>query len=166
MIRKAIIVVLTLATVASVGVWGASYGALPHATVGSMEVWIGHEKRQFDLEDRATLWIRVTRGRCFVHRQGASPYVRMQTMLRRGGMHSWSWLGGRFEVYWTAGTKRLGVAFPAWFPCVLFGAYPSIALVRGPLRRWRRHRKGLCLKCSYDLTGNVTGVCSEGGRRI
>ncbi len=27
-------------------------------------------------------------------------------------------------------------------------------------------RKGCCLKCAYDLTGNVSGVCSECGTEI
>jgi hypothetical protein len=53
---------------------------------------------------------------------------------------------------------------PLWAPCILFAAYPTIAFIRGPLRRWRRRRKDLCIKCSYDLTGNVSGVCPECGR--
>ena len=36
---------------------------------------------------------------------------------------------------------------------------------------WRRRQRllrerGLCLKCGYDLTGNVTGVCSECGTEV
>ena len=45
----------------------------------------------------------------------------------------------------------------------LSAIYPTIAFLRGPLRRWRRRRKGLCVKCGYDLTGNVTGTCPECG---
>ena len=30
-------------------------------------------------------------------------------------------------------------------------------------RRWERRRNGLCVKCCYDLTGNVSGVCPECG---
>jgi len=45
----------------------------------------------------------------------------------------------------------------------LIGLYPLIAFVQGPLRRWRRRRKGLCIKCGYDLTGNVSGTCMECG---
>lgn len=46
----------------------------------------------------------------------------------------------------------------------LFASYPTIAFVRGPLRRWRRRRRGRCVKCGYDLTGNVSGVCPECGQ--
>ena len=49
---------------------------------------------------------------------------------------------------------------------VVFAAYPTIAFIRGPLRRWRRRRKGLCLKCGYDLTGNVSGICPECGMAV
>jgi hypothetical protein len=31
------------------------------------------------------------------------------------------------------------------------------------LRRDRRWRRGLCARCGYDLTGNVSGVCPECG---
>lgn len=57
------------------------------------------------------------------------------------------------------------VAFPHWLLFVLLAAYPTIAFVRGPLRRWRRKRKGSCLKCGYNLTGNVSGRCPECGVR-
>jgi hypothetical protein len=58
------------------------------------------------------------------------------------------------------------IRLPLWAPVVLFGACPTIAFIRGPVRRWRRRRKGLCLACGYDLTGNVTGVCPECGVEI
>lgn len=51
-------------------------------------------------------------------------------------------------------------------PFVLFSAYPLIAFVRGPLRRWRQGKPGHCVKCGYDLRGNVSRVCPECGERI
>ena len=51
----------------------------------------------------------------------------------------------------------------AWMVVAALATYPTIAFIRGPVRRWRRHRKGLCLKCGYDLTGNESGVCPECG---
>ncbi len=55
------------------------------------------------------------------------------------------------------------VSLPLWSIIILFGTYPTTAFIRGPLRRWRRRRTGLCVKCTYDLTGNVSGVCPECG---
>ena len=40
-----------------------------------------------------------------------------------------------------------------WGPFVVFAAYPTIAFIRGPLRRYRRRNRGLCLHCGYDLRG-------------
>lgn len=56
---------------------------------------------------------------------------------------------------------------PSWFPVVVFAAYPLCAVTRIPARHRRRRREqGLCVDCGYDLTGNVTGRCSECGTRI
>ena len=59
-----------------------------------------------------------------------------------------------------------GARVPLWIPFLLFATYPTIAFYRGPLRRYRRRRKGLCVKCGYNLTGNVSGACSECGTEI
>ena len=56
--------------------------------------------------------------------------------------------------------------FPLWWLVGLSLAYPFVAFIRGPLRRYRRRRRGLCLKCGYDLTGNVSGVCPECGAEV
>ncbi|MHC4179143.1 MAG: hypothetical protein ACYSWU_16640, partial [Planctomycetota bacterium] len=56
--------------------------------------------------------------------------------------------------------------FPLWAPFVFFAAWPTIAAIRfvhGPLRRRRRRRNGLCLKCGYNLTGLVEPRCPECG---
>ncbi len=53
------------------------------------------------------------------------------------------------------------IAAPFLLPSLLLSAYPTIAFYRGPLRRYRRRRRGLCLTCEYDLTGNESGVCPE-----
>ena len=58
------------------------------------------------------------------------------------------------------------ITIPFWLMGVLLGAYPLVAFIRGPYLRHRRRKKGLCLKCGYNLTGNVSGVCPECGERI
>ena len=50
---------------------------------------------------------------------------------------------------------------PGWLIAVLLATYPTIAFIHGPLRRHRRRKRGLCLTCGYDLTGNVTGECGK-----
>ncbi len=40
---------------------------------------------------------------------------------------------------------------------------PYLLSVPSSLVARSRRRRGLCLKCGYDLTGNVSGVCPECG---
>ena len=61
------------------------------------------------------------------------------------------------------------VYLPVWFLILLTLPYPIVIFVRGPYHRYRRYRrrkKGLCLKCAYNLRGNVSGICPECGERI
>ena len=58
------------------------------------------------------------------------------------------------------------LTLPHWFIALFFATYPTIAFIRGPYRRYRRRKNGLCLKCGYNLTGNVSGVCPECGEQI
>ena len=97
-------------------------------------------------------------------------------------------LGGDLQVIWVA--TRAGRSFssvrpawiqfnytaadeffffahcPFWIPMLVLAAYPTFAFFRGPLRRYRRRRRGLCPKCGYNLEGNVSGVCSECGTTL
>lgn len=59
-----------------------------------------------------------------------------------------------------------GCAFPGWALAVLLGIYPLFLLATGRLRWPRRKRPGLCVYCSYDLTGNTSGTCPECGKTI
>ena len=62
-----------------------------------------------------------------------------------------------------SGGRRWDMVLQLWMPFVLFAVYPTVAFIRGPLRRWRRYKKGFCLNCGYDLRGSVSDVCSECG---
>jgi hypothetical protein len=56
----------------------------------------------------------------------------------------------------------IDVRIPLWMALVLTGC-PTLARLLGPVRRRRkRRRKGLCLKCGYDLSGG-RGQCPECG---
>jgi hypothetical protein len=68
------------------------------------------------------------------------------------------WFPRRVQVQ---GVRGFGI--PLWMIFLLFAAYPIATFSRAPIRRWRRRRKGLCVECGYDLTGNVSGVCPECG---
>lgn len=48
----------------------------------------------------------------------------------------------------------------------LFALFSLLLGIRGPLLRRRRRKRGLCVKCEYDLTANVSGTCPECGTPI
>ena len=76
------------------------------------------------------------------------------------------WDGAGSPLHTKAMRRAVSFASPAWFLFILLASYPTIALIRGPLRRWRWRRKGLCTKCNYNLTGNTSGVCPECGNEF
>ena len=62
-------------------------------------------------------------------------------------------------------TVRTVVNLPLWMPCLVFVAYPTLAFIRGPLRRYRRRKRGLCVTCGYDLRGSPER-CPECGEAV
>ena len=63
----------------------------------------------------------------------------------------------------TAITNRF-ISVPTWMPPVVLGAFPLLSLWGLPCRRRKsRMARGQCVTCGYDLTGNLSGVCSECG---
>jgi hypothetical protein len=148
MIRKAAIIVLTLAAVGVAGLmllsgrdglaWErGAWGLLPRTSVvmwpGALVVSYTHE---------------------------TPPKYRDPVLLRFGQFY----LRDTVDLQWIYHTIEIGI--PPWSFLVLFGVYPTIAFIHPRLRRWRRRRKGLCVKCGYDLTGNESGVCSECGTEV
>jgi hypothetical protein len=51
---------------------------------------------------------------------------------------------------------------PPWLPMALTALLPAHAIVRVTRRRLDPAR-GLCTRCGYNLTGNVSGICPECG---
>ena len=54
------------------------------------------------------------------------------------------------------------VTAPFWLAALIFTVYPALAFIRGPLRRYRRRKLGLCVTCGYDLRGS-SDLCPECG---
>lgn len=66
----------------------------------------------------------------------------------------------------TKSRRQFIVRAPLLIGVPLLLLWPLLALVRGPVRRAVRRRRGACLQCGYNLTGNTSGVCPECGEPI
>lgn len=56
------------------------------------------------------------------------------------------------------------LALPMWSPALIFAVLPAVYILRR--RRRAAATAGRCAQCSYDLTGNVSGICPECGATI
>ena len=175
MIRKAIIVVLTLGAV--------GIAALAPASMIMSPGWSGVIK-EGDKKDGGECWllVRVVDGRLAIlseHDFAATPTpgpffnpIRNVTSFSVVGLRVHietstrvaAHMSDSVDIRWFP-KKHLSTEWyiPLWIPFILFSAYPTIAFIRGPLRRWRRRKRGLCIRCGYNLEGNVSGTCPECG---
>ena len=55
------------------------------------------------------------------------------------------------------------LVFPFWVVSLSLAGLGMMPIARGPALRWWRRRRGRCLFCGYDLTGNRSGRCPECG---
>ena len=174
MIRKTIIVVLTLGAIGSL-----------------VLVLVPHRQRLLKVGENPTLAIakqsRFTLEANYGNKRDPSDCRACWSTYRRTWLAGGGWCvregrwhryaGGAlgFEVSWadfpaTYGDEgreyavfavRLDV--PLWFPFVIFAFYPILAFIRGPLRRYRRRKRALCVRCGYNLTGLTEPRCPECG---
>ena len=180
MIRKAVIVVLTLGAVATCVLWIDSYrfrrtsglNLFTHnvVTVGVVGI---EEGGYCNLGDRRRVGASTSEGVLsiryefdFVDFQHTPPKEFGLPGLRYQQWFFSPWDSPPPEnaarVRWVV--REVKITFAMILAILL--AYPTIAFIRGPFKRWRRRRRGECVACGYNLTGNVTGVCSECGTKI
>ena len=184
MIRKAIIVVLTLAAVGMLVLaalssyrgfelaieWGFVERYVPEASrfepkwvLRSLRPYSFYSQGGWAATDGDETSIVLQDGYCtvYVQRQVQQP---MRPWKRSYGKH---WLAfeagvrptihqGGFHRYW-------GFYGTLFVPFLFFAAYPTLAFIRGPLRRHRRRKRGLCVRCGYNLTGLPEPRCPECG---
>ena len=149
MIRKAIIVAMTLGAVGTFAAHLSSQRTIRHSTLVSSRY--------------ATFGISTTRGRlrlCLLnYPEKEGPFWAWEVPIWEG-FHYRRFALTAQETYWE-------LSFPTWSAIAFFAAYPTIAFIRRPHRRRKRRRTlGLCIECGYDLTGNESGVCPECGKPI
>lgn len=168
MIRKAIIVVLTLASSVAVTLGVGSY---------SVGAYLGRKptRHSYVLMEASRGWLCI---QILEWREAKSSdtsifdgYEAQQRLCELDSLNEYAlaWYGD--PIWGRGGTAIAGTSQTRQFLNLLaasffLGVYPAIAFCRGPLRRWRRRRWGMCLRCGYDLTGNESGVCPECGGDI
>ncbi|UCE61593.1 MAG: hypothetical protein JSU63_07550 [Phycisphaerales bacterium] len=174
MIRTTIIVVLTLGAVGTFILLAVNSGTvfpktywIPPAHEFKLEWECGAERAQ------GNRWLSVCAGggRFSVHYTATvdtSVEVEPAQSIRVAGFRLFrtTLLPPKIVREVQAQYMRYGASGPVWLTSLLLVTYPLIAYIRGPLRRWRRRRRGMCLSCGYDLTGNESGVCPECGTEI
>lgn len=74
------------------------------------------------------------------------------------------WLPSCAVIKSTRRPATLYACIPLWIPFLLLVAC-GIALLAHQERKRRQQKSRLC-SCGYDLTGNVSGICPECGRKV
>jgi hypothetical protein len=74
--------------------------------------------------------------------------------------------GFAYTTTCVAGLWHSHIAVPIWLVVLVLLTYPALAFLRGPLRRYRRRKRGLCVRCGYNLTGLTEPRCPECGGAV
>jgi hypothetical protein len=155
MLRKMIILALTLGAVGIAVLWPVSYcGGLSLVLVEAPgEVfWLGQELWLLVIAHHGRLWV------------SCGSEIDLDSYIRPSFRFGCAGLG----IDRTVGVLNAWVIYhiviPLWMLLVLWAAYPAIAFARRLLDHRRRRKRNQCVHCGYNLTGNVSGVCPECGR--
>jgi len=161
MIRKTLTIISLLGLALSLAMWGASYFNVVRAThrCNHPIVISGVTNQNWQGGSLALIggalkygmggfgYWPLSDGRVFQMSLDAFGEKNLEAQPPRWISHGPRRLGTHWRLVYISGSVLI---LPLWIPTVLFGIWPTIALVR--LRRHRRRRKlGLCLKCGYDL---------------
>ncbi len=163
MIRKAIITASTIVATSTGLLWAASY-------VVSVRLWAFPTSSGFTVFDAEHGCGNVIYGDAWDSQ--ALEIWKMTYREYEDALEDFAGWTNRTEFriitshWYMADFRWTAVSFPLSPVWILFSVYPTIAFIRGPLRRHRRRKRGQCLTCGYNLTGNISGVCPECGTKI
>ena len=103
--------------------------------------------------------------------EGGAAYLRIwggDLVLEPGKvrMLAFIWYEQEFDFMMGGYTQARCYRAPSWLLLCLLSTYPTFAFVRGPHRRHRRRKSGLCVKCGYSLNGLPEPRCPECGEEF
>ncbi len=100
------------------------------------------------------------------------PQPQWQTWVNIGGYNEVSDFAFTWNTVFRTGvpgftiSRHSYVRFPLWIPALLLIITPIRSAIKGPIIQRRRKKRGECIHCGYNLTGNTTGVCPECGNEF
>jgi len=66
------------------------------------------------------------------------------------------------QIHWQKSAR-----IPLWLVCILLAAVClGLVYIGRRSKRLQRLRNACCIKCGYNLTGNISGTCSECGTAV
>ena len=175
MIRRVLLVLLTLVSLMSAGVWLDSYRGSRTLTYQTSELdrfrfvavagwflisWDESNEELVDIQtDFTKAWTQLRAAGSF-RQVMKGRGVAISDLTQPKGVYP-----GEDDGIWTfASCRTRTLHVEGWIIPLLAGPYPLLVCARSLVRRRYRIRKGLCLRCGYNLMGNRSGVCPECGR--
>ena len=160
-VRKALLIACVALSMSCV-VFGAFSYLFDKISVSGSQSWDQGRLNSGDVEG-STLRLVLTHGQMELRllRWRAPPVSSTLRLQPSSSLELW-WFA-RFQRHDNGMLISHEFSTQAWIPALLFGIPPAVTLARGPVRRRRRRKRGLCPKCGYNLTANVSGRCPECG---
>lgn len=175
MIRKAILILLTVTAIGTCAAWAASY----HGFSLSKTTYPIPDQHPLPARSIHVAGVVLFQGHLYVEISrlpAGAVSADLDRKIRAAFTPGWVLTTGEeldnglMEMFypksWMPGISRpfpitLTVSTPLWLATMLLAAYPAATFVRGPLRRWRRRRNGSCVNCGYTLRGLTEPRCPE-----
>ena len=152
MLRILIIILLTIATLLTAAGWwmqiSGRHGVMLNITPGSRIVFSG----QYNTVSLLLRW---------------GPYIQILTeypVTSTSGIPGVSIYLVKESARGPNGTRAfgLGIQFHIWLATGLLAVgWIALPFASRQLKRRRRRKRGLCVKCGNDLTGNESGTCPD-----
>ncbi len=163
-IHKATIFMMSLLVLGSGALWWRGESGtyeVRNRHCGNAPRFLKGWEQQFNLNDRCEVTLYSRKGCLDVYTRWELDYSRTTAPAVIETRKHWGNFGystSAFGLY-----ENYSVRAPFWAIMLLFASYPTLAFLRGPLRRQRRRKRNECIHCGYNLTGNLSGTCPECG---